>query len=47
MYKKIKLILTDEKVKMRLKNGACEVFEREFEAKIMTGKIEDVYLSVK
>lgn len=47
MYKKIKLILTDEKVKTRLRNGACEVFEREFEAKIMTRKIEDVYLSVK
>ncbi len=47
MYEKIKRILTDEKVKSRLKNGACDVFEREFEAKIMTKNIENEYISMK
>ncbi len=46
MYKKIKALISDKNHFEKLQNGAYETFKKEFEANIMTGKIEKVYFDV-
>jgi len=46
LYEKIKYVVSDKSLLLKLKNGAKEVFDKEFRAEIMTGKTEDVYYSV-
>ncbi len=43
MYEKIKSIVSDKNLLLKLRNGAKEVFEKEFKAEIMTEKTENLY----
>lgn len=45
MYEKIKRIVSDKNLLLKLRNGAKEVFEKEFKAEIMTERTENLYYS--
>lgn len=45
LYEKIKSIVTDKALLLKLKTGAKDVFEKEFKAEIMTAKTEELYFS--